>query len=98
MNFRKKIFLSSRIYYMVLFLIPVIGMIIKNTVIQSFLIGENLYTPDFFGAIKNSFPYYIIYAAVIMIFMIIAMLFKNDKIRLIYVFYFHSTYNCGYNL
>lgn len=84
--FVKKIYLANRIYYFILFAIPILGAILKNVILQSYLLGENLYTQNILGAIKETWKFYPIYIAVTVLFIGVAAFFKRDKNRAIYVF------------
>ncbi len=81
-----KVIIPNRAYYIALFAIPIIGMIIKNTLLQAYILGDNLYSPSFGKAIAESWKYWIIYSAIVMLILSIGMLFKRDKHRVIYVF------------
>ncbi len=81
-----KVIITNRAYYIALFAIPIIGMIIKNTLLQAYILGDNLYSPAFGKAISASFKYWIIYSAIVMLILSVALLFKRDKHRVIYVF------------
>lgn len=83
---KKKLILNNKIYYIILMLIPVLGMIIKNTLLQGYLLGENLYSPDILQAISQSWKFWMIYVAMVVIFVFIGFLFKSDKVRLSYIF------------
>ena len=52
--FIEKIEIRNRVYHVALFLIPVIGIILKNVLLQAYNLGENLYTPDFGKAISET--------------------------------------------
>lgn len=81
----KKIFISSKAYYIAMFVIPVIGLLIKNTLLQAYIKGENLYSPNFGEAVAATWKYWIFYVAAGMIFLSIAMVFKNEKVRSVYI-------------
>ncbi len=81
----KKIYIPNRVYYIVLFIIPVVGILMKNLLLQSYIMGDNLYSPDFSEAVRSTWRYWIFYIAVTMLVLFIGMLFKRDKYRIIYV-------------
>lgn len=82
----KKIYISDRTYYISLFTIPIIGVLIKNMLLQAYINGDNLYSPDFGNAIGITWRYWIFYIAVAAIILSIGMFFKGDKARNIYVY------------
>lgn len=84
--FVQKIYLANRVYYCILFAIPILGVIIKNVLLQAYLLGDNLYSPDFSAAIKETWMYWPIYAAIIMILLSVAFIFKREKHRVIYIY------------
>ena len=84
--FVDKIYLANRLYYCILFAIPIIGVVVKNVLLQAYLLGDNLYTPNFGAAIKATWKYWLIYIAMILIPLSVAFLFKREKNRVIYVY------------
>ncbi|NLL93238.1 MAG: sulfatase-like hydrolase/transferase [Clostridiales bacterium] len=84
--FVDKIIISNRIYYCILFAIPIVGVIIKNVMLQAYFLGKNLYEPDIGAAIASTWKYWPIYIALIMVLLSIAFLFKRDKYRVIYIY------------
>lgn len=82
---KKKIYITERAYYITLFIIPIIGLLIKNMLLQAYINGDNLYSPDFGEAISATWRYWIFYIAVAMIILSVGMLFKKDKARSIYI-------------
>ena len=82
---QKKVYIPNRIYYTVLFVIPVIGILLKNLLLHAYIMGENLYSPDFSKAAAGTWKYWIFYVAVTMLVLFAGMLFKRDKYRIIYV-------------
>lgn len=83
--FKEKIIIRNRIYDVVLFLIPIIGIIVKNVLLQAYNLGENLYTPDFGKAISATWRYWIYYAAIMLGILSISLLFKKNSNRVKYV-------------
>ncbi len=83
--FKEKIVVKNRVYDVALFLIPIIGIIIKNVLLQAYNLGENLYTPDFSKAISETWKYWIYYAAIMLCILSISMLFKKNSNRIKYV-------------
>lgn len=84
--FADKIYLANRVYYCILFAIPIIGVVLKNVLLQAYLLGKNLYTPAFDLAIKETWKYWLIYIALILIPLSVAFLFKRERNRVIYVY------------
>lgn len=89
-NFFRKVFvekieIKNRAYDLVLFLIPTVGIIIKNILLQAYNLGENLYTPDFGAAIAATWKYWIYYAAIVLVILGISLLFKKNSNRIKYV-------------
>lgn len=83
--FKEKIIIRNRIYDVVLFLIPIIGIIVKNVLLQAYNLGDNLYTPDFGKAISETWKYWIYYAAIMLGILSISLLFKKNSNRIKYV-------------
>lgn len=83
--FKEKIEIRNRVYDVVLFLIPVIGIIVKNVLLQAYNLGENLYTPDFAEAISQTWKYWIYYVAIMLGILSISLLFKKNSNRVKYV-------------
>lgn len=83
--FKEKIIIRNRVYDVVLFLIPIIGIIVKNVLLQAYNLGENLYTPDFGKAISATWRYWIYYAAIMLGILSISLLFKKNSNRVKYV-------------
>ena len=83
--FKEKIIIRNRVYDVVLFLIPIIGIIVKNVLLQAYNLGENLYTPDFGRAISETWKYWIYYAAIMLGILSISLLFKKNSNRVKYV-------------
>lgn len=81
----KKVYIPNRIYYIVLFVIPLAGILLKNLLLQAYIMGENLYSPSFLKAVSGTWRYWIFYVAVTMLVLFAGMLFKRDKYRIIYV-------------
>ena len=84
--FFEKIILANRVFYSILFAIPIFGVIIKNVLLQAYIEGANLYEPDFAKAISSTYKYWILYAAMVMVLLSVSFLFKRDKYRVIYIF------------
>lgn len=84
--FTEKIYLPNRVYYGVLFGIPLLGVVVKNVLLQAYLLGNNLYQPDFLEAIKCTWKYWHMYVAIVMIFLSISFLFKKEKYRVFYIY------------
>lgn len=84
--FIDKIYLANRVYYCILFAIPILGVIVKNVLLQAYLLGANLYTPNFGVAISATWKYWLIYVAMILIPLSVAFLFRREKSRVIYVY------------
>ena len=53
--FIEKIILANRVFYSILFAIPIFGVIIKNVLLQAYIEGANLYEPDFAKAISSTY-------------------------------------------
>ncbi len=83
--FKEKIIIKNRVYDVVLFLIPIIGIIVKNVLLQAYNMGDNLYTPDFVKAISETWKYWIYYAAIMLGILSISLLFKKNSNRIKYV-------------
>ncbi len=83
--FNKKIYIQNRFYYFILFAIPIIGLLVKNTLLQAYINGKNLYTPDFIKAISMTWKYWIFYIAICMMVLSVGMVFKKEKYRSIYI-------------
>lgn len=81
----RKVYIQSRIYYIVLFAIPIVGLLIKNLLLQAYINGDNLYSPDFGLAIEKTWKFWIFYIAIGMLILSIGMLFKGDKARSVYI-------------
>ena len=79
----KKVYIPNRIYYIVLFVIPLAGILLKNLLLQAYIMGENLYSPSFLKAVSGTWRYWIFYVAVTMLVLFAGMLFKRDKYRII---------------
>ena len=45
--FEKKVYIPNRVYYIVLFVIPITGILLKNLLLQAYIMGDNLYAPNF---------------------------------------------------
>ena len=75
--FTEKNYLPNRVYYGVLFGIPLLGVIVKNVLLQAYLLGNNLYQPDFLEAIKSTWKYWHMYVAIVMIFLSISVCFSH---------------------
>ena len=73
------------IYYRKGILISLHRLLIKNMLLQAYINGDNLYSPDFGEAISATWRYWIFYIAVAMIILSVGMLFKKDKARSIYI-------------
>ncbi|MDE6208937.1 MAG: LTA synthase family protein [Lachnospiraceae bacterium] len=84
--FVDKIYLSNRLYYFILFAIPITGVVVKNVLLQAYLLGDNLYSPNFSEAIKSTWKYWIIYIALVLIPLSVAFLFRREKHRVIYIY------------
>lgn len=84
--FVDKIYLSNRLYYFILFAIPITGVVVKNVLLQAYLLGDNLYSPNFSEAIKSTWKYWIIYIALVLIPLSVAFLFRKEKHRVIYIY------------
>lgn len=83
--FIEKIEIRNRVYHVALFLIPVIGIILKNVLLQAYNLGENLYTPDFGKAISETWMYWIYYVAIMLGVLSISLLFKKNSNRIKYI-------------
>ena len=83
--FVEKIIIKNRVFDLVLFLIPTIGVVVKNILLQAYNLGENLYTPDFSAAIAATWKYWIYYASLVMAILGISLLFKKNSNRIKYV-------------
>lgn len=81
----KKVYVRNRVYYSILFIIPIVGILIKNLLLQAYIVGENLYSPDFGEAVSHTWKYWIFYIAVGTLILFVGWLFKSDKARTIYV-------------
>lgn len=84
--FVDKIYLSNRLYYFILFAIPIAGVVVKNVLLQAYLLGDNLYSPNFSEAVKSTWKYWIIYIALVLIPLSVAFLFRKEKHRVIYIY------------
>ena len=89
-NFFRKVFvekieIKNRVYDLVLFLIPTVGIIVKNILLQAYNLGENLYTPDFGAAIAATWKYWIYYVAIVLAILGVSLLFKKNSNRIKYV-------------
>ena len=84
--FVDKIYIPNRIYYIIMFAIPMLGVIVKNVLLQAYMLGENLYSPDFVAAIKSTWVFWPVYLALIMLLLSVAFLFKREKNRVIYIY------------
>lgn len=82
---KKKVYIPNRAYYIILFAIPLAGILVKNLLLQAYINGKNLYSPDFGEAISSTWKYWIFYMAAGMLILSAGMLFKKDKARHIYV-------------
>ena len=83
--FIEKIVIKNRVYDVILFLIPIIGIIVKNVLLQAYNMGANLYTPDFAKAISETWMYWIYYAAIMLGILSISLLFKKNSTRIRYI-------------
>lgn len=83
--FVDKIIIKNRVFDLVLFLIPTIGVVIKNLLLQAYNLGDNLYTPDFGAAIEATWKYWIYYASIVMSILGLSLLFKKNSNRIRYV-------------
>lgn len=95
--FVDKIYIPNRIYYVCLFAIPIVGVIVKNVLLQAYLLGDNLYDPNFLAAIKDTIIFWPIYIAIIMLLLSVAFLFKREKNRVIYIYiwnFFFTVLSC----
>ena len=81
----KKVHISWRWYYIALFVIPIVGLLIKNMLLQAYINGDNLYAPDFGRAISATWKYWIFYVAIGMLILSVGMVFKKEKSRSIYI-------------
>lgn len=83
--FVEKIIIRNRVFDLVLFLIPTIGVVIKNILLQAYNLGDNLYTPDFGAAVAATWKYWIYYWAIVMCILGLSLLFKKNSNRIKYV-------------
>ena len=83
--FVEKIEIKNRVYDFVLFLIPILGIIIKNILLQAYNLGDNLYSPDFGAAVAATWKYWIYYAAIVLVILSVSLLFKKNSNRIKYV-------------
>ena len=82
---KKKVYLSDRIYYLLLFAIPLMGLLIKNLLLNAYIDGDNLYSPDFKEAVANTWKYWIFYVAIGTFLLSIGLFLKSEKARNIYI-------------
>ncbi len=82
----KKVYLTGKVYYIILFAIPILGLLVKNMLLQGYINGENLYSPNFAKAISLTWKYWIFYVAIAVLILSIGAVFKKEKIRSIYIF------------
>ena len=83
--FVEKIIIKNRVFDLFLFLIPTVGVVIKNILLQAYNLGKNLYTPDFGAAILATWKYWIYYASIVMVILGVSLLFKKNSNRIKYV-------------
>lgn len=83
--FTEKIVIKNRVFDLVLFLIPTIGVLIKNILLQAYNLGKNLYAPDFAAAISATWKYWPYYIATVLLILGVALLFRKNKNRIRYV-------------
>lgn len=83
--FVEKIIIKNRVFDLALFLIPVIGVLIKNILLQAYNLGKNLYTPDFSAAVSATWKYWPYHVSLTIAILSVSLLFKKNKNRIIYV-------------
>ncbi len=89
----KKKEISPPIYYVVFFAIPMLGVFIKNLLLQAYINGENLYNPSIINSIKETYKYWTFYMAITLVVFGIALLIKKDsrKKKYLYIMMFATT-------
>ena len=81
----RRLYVSDRVYNILLIAIPLFGVVLKNVLLQAYLHGDNLYSPDFKEAVTLTWKYWIIYIAIGTLVLCVGMTFKNLKARNIYI-------------
>lgn len=81
----KKWSINNTLYYIGLIGIPALGILIKNILFQSFVLGKSMYQISVSTGIAQTWKYWGYYLSITMFLLSFCMLFPNDKLRKGYV-------------
>lgn len=80
-----KLKINNKIYYFGLIGIPALGIVLKNILFQSFVLGKSMYQISVGKGILQTWKYWGYYLAITMFLISFCLLFTNDKLRKCYV-------------